>query len=47
MVEIVSVDDPLPVTDGGVKVAVVREGKPLTPKFTVPEYPFAGVTVSA
>ena len=42
----VIVDVPLPFTDAGLKLAVVREGKPLTLKLTVPEKPFTGVTVT-
>jgi hypothetical protein len=46
LVVTVRVEAPLPVTDGGLKVAVVRDGKPLTLRFTVPEKPFAAVTVT-
>jgi hypothetical protein len=41
----VNVEEPEPpVTDGGVKLYVVFEGKPLTAKLTVPAYPPDGVT---
>ena len=46
LVVTVMVEEPLLVTDGGLKVAVVRDGKPLTLRFTVPENPFTGVTVT-
>jgi hypothetical protein len=46
LVVTVMVEEPLPVTDGGLKVAVVRDGKPFTLRFTVPENPFAAVTVT-
>ena len=42
----VIVDVPPPFTDAGLKLAVVREGKPLTLKLTAPEKPFKGVTVT-
>ena len=42
----VDADVPLPVTEGGLKFALVREGKPLTLKVTVPEKPFTGMTVT-
>jgi hypothetical protein len=34
------------VTDGGLKLAFARNGKPLTLKFTVPENPFIAATVT-
>ena len=46
LVVTVMVEEPLPVTDGGLRVAVVRDGKPLTLRFTVPEKPFTAVTVT-
>jgi hypothetical protein len=42
----VRVDVPLPVTDAGLKFELVRAGKPLTLKLTVPEKPFTDVTVT-
>ena len=46
LVMTVMVELPLPVTDDGLKVAVARDGKPLTLKFTVPENPLTAVTVT-
>jgi hypothetical protein len=46
LVVTVMVEVPLPVTEGGLKVAVVRDGKPLTLKFTVPEKLFTAATVT-
>ena len=43
----VSVDEPLPFTDVGLNVALVREGSPVTLNVTVPLKPFVGVTVTA
>lgn len=45
-VVIVSLEVPEPVTDVGLNVAVVREGKPLTLKLTVPLKPLSAVTVT-
>ncbi len=45
-VEIVSVEEPEPVTDVGLNDALVREGKPLTLKVTVPPNPLMAVTVT-
>ncbi len=46
LVVTVMVEVPLPVMDGGLKLLDVREGKPLTLKFTVPANPFTAVTVT-
>ena len=46
LVVTVIVEEPLPVTDDGLKLALVREGKPLTLKFTVPANPFTACTVT-
>ena len=35
-----------PATDGGLKLALLREGNPLTLKFTTPVKPFTAVTVA-
>ena len=42
----VSVADPEPVTEVGLKVPVAPEGSPETPRFTTPLKPFTGVTVT-
>ena len=41
----VSVEEPEPLTEVGLKLAVTPAGRPLTEKFTVPEKPFVAVTV--
>ena len=56
MVAIVSVEEPAPVREAGLKVAVAPDGNPLTVKFSVPLNPlsaevatvyvaFAGATI--
>ena len=40
------IDEPEPVTDGGMKLAVAWRGSPVTLKATVPPKPFTGVTVT-
>src|SRR5688572_1824238 len=42
----VSVEDPEPVTEGGLKLAVAPPGSPLAEKVTVPAKPPEGVTVT-
>ena len=42
----VSVVDPEPVTELGLKLPVAPDGSPDTPKFTVPLKPLIGVTVT-
>ena len=46
LVVTVMMEEPAPVTDDGLKPALVREGKPLTLKFTVPAKPFTACTVT-
>jgi hypothetical protein len=46
VVLIVSVVDPEPVTDAGLKLPVTPDGSPDTPKFTAELKPFTGVTVT-
>jgi hypothetical protein len=46
LVVTVIVEEPLPVTDDGLKLALVRDGKPLTLKFTFPAKPFSPCTVT-
>ena len=47
MVFTVKVDEPDAVIDGGLKMAFVRRGSPLTLKLTVPLKPEPGVIVTA
>ena len=42
----VKVDGPVPLTDAGLKLPLAPEGRPLTPKITVPVNPFSGDTVT-
>jgi hypothetical protein len=46
LVVTVIVEVPLPVTEDGLKLALVREGKPVTLKLTVPAKPFTACTVT-
>jgi hypothetical protein len=46
VVVIVTVVDPAPITDAGLKVAVAPAGNPFTPNVTVPEKPPVVVTVA-
>ncbi len=46
LVETVSVELPEPTTEGGVKLPVAPEGKPLTLKPTLPLNPLEGVTAT-
>ena len=41
-----SVDDPDPATDAGLKLPLVRRGSPLTLKLTLPLNPAPAVTVT-
>ena len=45
-VETVIVELPEPVMDAGLNVAVARDGKPLTPRLTLPLNPLLGVIVT-
>ena len=42
----VMVEEPDPVTEVGLKLALAREGNPLTLKLTVPPNPFDGLAVT-
>ena len=46
LVVTVMVDDPVPVTVVGLKLAVAPVGNPLTPKPVLPVNPFCAVTVA-
>ena len=46
LVVTVMVDDPVPVTVVGLKLAVAPVGSPLTPKPVLPANPFCAVTVA-
>src|SRR5436190_17364425 len=46
LVSTVTVDEPDPVTDGGLNVTLVPLGAPLELKFTVPVKPLSAVTVA-
>ena len=45
-VEIVSVEDPDPLIEAGLKLDVAPLGKPLTPRLTVPVNPFSELTLA-
>jgi hypothetical protein len=42
----VIVDDPLPASEGGLKLALAPDGRPEVEKVTVPVKPFEGVMVT-
>ena len=46
LVVIVSVEDPDPVSDAGLKEEVARLGRPLTERLTVPVNPAPGISVT-
>jgi hypothetical protein len=46
LVVILSVEDPDPVTDVGLKEEVARFGRPLTERFTLPANPAPGISVT-
>jgi len=46
VVDIVRVEDPEPLTDAGLKLAVAPAGKPLAAKVTLPLKPFSAVIVA-
>ena len=46
LVEAVSVEEPEPLTEAGLKLAIAPLGKPLTLKLTVPVNPLSGFTLT-
>jgi len=46
LVEIVSVEDPEPLIEAGLKLDVAPLGKPLTPRLIVPVNPFRELTLA-